>query len=375
MNNQVVEEPDKPEDIIFAEQLINENKYSEALDNFIEIGKQKDLSPYYKVYCRLRQGHMLMRLGKHGDALKIAKKAYEESLAFGKKLITFDALILIALLNNWLGNFFKSFEIIKKAEELFKSFPQEATIDYIRREAHLYFIKGFLVSRKDANKGLELLNYSLSLWDKIDPRTEKAMTIMCIGLTLYSIKGELDQSIKQFEDALAITKHINDKFGIAFIESHLGNSYHLKGEINNSFNHYQQALKLYNEINNKSGVAMISYALSGLLLEKGDYDRAFKYIEESTAIYQELKDYFGILGPLGTAIQIYIDKDDINLAYEYLNRYKEICKAFQHPLTEIWVSYYDALILKKSSRTRDKAKAEELFKINTRKDRYPKVFS
>ncbi|MFX1437017.1 MAG: tetratricopeptide repeat protein, partial [Promethearchaeota archaeon] len=362
MNDQVVVEPDKPEDIIFAEQLINENKYSEALHNFIEIRKQKDLLSYYKVYCLLRQGHMLMRLGKHGEAFKLAEKAYEESLALGKNLITFDALTLMALLNNWLGNFNKSYEIIKKAEEVFKSFPEEATVDYIRREAHLNFIKGFLVSRKDANKGLELLNYSLSLWDKIDPRTEKAMTIMCIGLTLYSSKGELDQSIKHFEVALAIVKQINDKFGIAFIESHLGNSYYLKGEINNSFNHYRQALKLYNEINNKSGVAMVSYELSGLLSEKGDYDQAFKYIEESIAIYQELKDNFGILAPLGIAIEIYIDKDDINFAYKYLNKYKEISGAFQNPINELWISFYDALILKKSSRTRDKAKAEEILK-------------
>ncbi|MFX0039498.1 MAG: tetratricopeptide repeat protein [Candidatus Heimdallarchaeota archaeon] len=362
MNDQVLEEPEKPEDIIFAEQLINENKYSEALDNFIEIGKQKDLLPYYKIYCLLRQGHMLMRLGKHRNALKIAQKAYDESLGFGKNLITYDALTLMALLNNWLGNFNKSYEIIKKAEELFKLFPEEATVDYILREAHLNFIKGFLVSYKDANKGLELLNYSLSLWDKIDPRTEKAMTIMCIGLTQYSIKGELDQSIKQFEDALAIVKQINDKFGIAFIESHLGNSYHLKGEINNSFNHYQQALKLYNEINNKSGVAMVSYELSGLLSEKGDYDQASKYIEESIAIYKELEDYFGVLGPLGIAIQLFINKGDITLAYEYLHRFKQISKRFESPITELWDTYYDALILKNSSRTRDKAKAEEKLK-------------
>ncbi len=362
MNNQAVEEQDKPEDLTYAEQLIDDNKYTEALQVFIELGKKKNLPLYYKVYCLLRQGYMFRRLGKHRDSLKFSEKAYEESLGLGKNLIKIDALTHMALVNNWLGNFVNSYEIIKKAEELFKSFPEETSVDYIHRKANLNFIKGFLISRKDAYKGLELLNYSLSLWDKLDLRIEKAMTIMCVGLTLYSSKGELDQSIKKFEEGLAIATYINDKYGIAFLESHLGNSYHLKGEINNSFNHYQHSLRLYDETNNKAGVAWVNYALSGLLFEKGDYDQASEHIEKSIAIYEELEDYFAILAPLGIGIQLSIDKGDKNLTYKYKQRYKRISKQFQNPLSELWDSYYDALLLKKSSRTRDKAKAEDILK-------------
>lgn len=364
MSDQVREEEENPEELILAEQLIGENKYTEALQVLIELGKKKNLPLNHKVSCLSLQARMLMWLGKYEDCIKIAEQAYEESLRLGKSLQAVEALNLMALVNNWQGKFDKSYEIIKKSEELFKTLTKESSVDYIRIEANLNLIKGFLVSLNDANRGLEYLKYSLSLWDKIDFPLGKAMTIMCIGLTLYASKGELDQSIKHLEQALKIAMDINNKFGTAFLLAHLGNSYSLKGDINRSLKFYQKSLKLYTEINNKPQIARLHCLIGELMRDKGNFDQALKYIEKNLAILEELgpsflRDFFG---PLGVAVEISIEKNDINLANEYLLRLKQIKEQFNYPLMDLRTSYYDSLILKRNPRTRDKAKAEELLK-------------
>ena len=163
MSDQVRTEEEKPEELIITEQLISENKYTEALQVLIELGKKKNIPLNHKVSALTIQARMLMFLGKYEESTKIAKQTYEESLRLGKSIQAVDALNLMALVNNWQGKFDKSYEIIKKSEELFKTLTKESSEDYIRREANLNFIKGFLVSLNDANSGLEYLEYSLSL--------------------------------------------------------------------------------------------------------------------------------------------------------------------------------------------------------------------
>ncbi|MFX1379009.1 MAG: tetratricopeptide repeat protein [Promethearchaeota archaeon] len=360
MNDQTIVEEDKPEEIIFAEQLIKENKYTEALKVLREYIKKNNVPLYYKVYSLNYIARLLMYVGKHEECLKISEKAYNESLNLGKNLITVETLNLRALVNNWQGNMDKSYELIKKSEELFNTFTIESSADYIRTEANLNFIKGFLISRKDVDKGLEYLNYSLSLWDKIDLSIGKAMTIMCIGLTHYYSKGELDKSIGYFEQGLRIAEKLNHKYGIAFLLNHLGSSYLYKGELNRSLDYYQKALKLFEEINNKSFGAR-TYALIGNIMgEKGRYDEAFKDIEKSIGIYREIGELYELFSPLGIAIELSLYKGDNYLANEYLEKLKRIKDRYTNTIINLWVIFYDALILKRSSRTRDKAKAEEL---------------
>ncbi len=359
MNDQAITE-DIPEEIIIAEELIEENKYTEALNVLRDYSMKKNLPPYYKVYSLIHQARLLMYVGKHEDCLKISEQAYNESLNLSKSLITVEALNLRALVYNWQGIMDKSYELIKKSEELFSSFTKESSADYIRTEANLNFVKGYVISRKDADKGLEYLNYSLSLWDKIDLRIGKAMTIMCIGLINYGFKGEIDKAIGYFEQGLGIAKKLNHKYGLAFLFSHLGTSYLFKGEINRALHFYQESLKLYEEINNNSFRAKIYAQIGNILEHKGKYDEAFIYIEKSIEIHRELGELYGIFNPFAIAIELSIYKGDISLANEYLGKLKLISERFKNTIVNLLVIYFDAFILKRSPRTRDKAKAEEL---------------
>jgi tetratricopeptide (TPR) repeat protein len=359
MTDQAIKE-DKPEEIIFAEKLVTENKYTEAINVLREYLMKEDIPLYFKVYSLARQARLLMFVGKHKECIKISEQAYNESLNLGKNLIAVEVLNLRALIYHWQGIINKSSELIRKSEEFFNTLPKKSSAEYIQTAANLNFIKGFLISRKDADKGLKYLNFSLSLWDKIDLRIGKAMTLMCIGLTYYYSKGELNKSISFFDQGLKIAKKLNHKYGIGFLLNHLGNSYLYKGELNRSLYFYQKALKIFEEINNESFRASSYYLIGNIMGAKGNYDEALKNIEKSIEIYRDIGELFAVYSPIATAIELCLDNDDLHLANEYFENLKKVRDQFKNTIIDLWVVFYDALILKRSPRTRDKAKVEDM---------------
>ncbi len=114
MNDQDIEEEEKPEELIFAEHLIVENKYTEALQVLTELEKKKNLPLNHKVHCLYLQARLLFWIGKLEYSIKTSKQAYEESLSLGKNLQTLDGLNLMALVYNWQGRSDKAREIIIK---------------------------------------------------------------------------------------------------------------------------------------------------------------------------------------------------------------------------------------------------------------------
>jgi len=262
----------------------------------------------------------------------------------------------------WQGRFDKANEIITQSERLFQTFTKDSSVEYINIEAGINFIKGYLVSQDDADRGLEYLEYSLSLWDKIEPQLEKAITIMGIGLTLYYAKGELDQSINYLEQSLAIAEEINNKFGIALIYSTLGVSYQLKGELSTSLKHLEKSLNLFKEIKNKHRVAVLYSVIGEVLSEKGEVEQALINLEKSLAINKEVGSPFSMFSPLTAAIHIYLENGDIFNAYKYFYDFKKLFEQFKNPKTELWLVYFEAILLNNTQRPRDKAKAEELLK-------------
>ncbi|GAG60342.1 unnamed protein product, partial [marine sediment metagenome] len=81
MNDQEIEEEEKPEELIFAEHLIVENKYTEALQVLTKLVKKDKLLLNHKVSCLCLQARLFMWIGKLEFSIKISKQAYEESLS------------------------------------------------------------------------------------------------------------------------------------------------------------------------------------------------------------------------------------------------------------------------------------------------------
>ena len=368
---------ENPKELINAVQLVSENKYLDAIQVLKGLIKKENILPNHRISSLFLQGRLLIWLGRYEESLIVVEQAYKESLGFGKNLLTVDILSILALILNFLDRFDKARELIKQSEDLFKTYTKETSSEYIYTDAHLNYIKGFLISQDDVDRGLKYLKHSISLWEKLDTRIKNdqskadpvkqselvlyPITIMCIGMAM-NLKGDLDQSIKYFKQALAIAEKINNKFGIALILHRLGFTYHLKGEINLAFENFDKSLNIFKEIDNKTHSAMVFSSIGALLGEKGEYDDALKNLEKSLAIHEKIKLPAWILDSLSAVIEISLKIDDLDKAQHYFQHFKQSAGQFNDDNINLWQSLLEAMILKKSSRTRNKAKAEEIFK-------------
>ncbi|MEE9378228.1 MAG: tetratricopeptide repeat protein [Candidatus Lokiarchaeia archaeon] len=362
MSEQESKEKGKPRELVYAEQLIDENKYTEAIQVFTELGKKENISLYYKVLCLYLQSRILFWVGKYGDCLKTAEQAYKESLKLGKNLLTVDCLnVMIMVLGFSLGGYDRASELMNKAENLFKAIPKESSAEYKYTEGGLNLFKGNFFSEDDFNRKLKYLEHSLTLWEEIDAKQQKAITVLCIGNSLCYIKGEIEQAITYIDRGLAIAKEINFKYGIAVILYSLANAYNFKGEIDRALIYFKQSLKLLREINNKPHMAIILNCIGTVYSVKGEFDHALENLEESLAIFEEIEITQWTLHPLASGVEISLERGDIERAQQYFQRFEQINEQF-HPPERNWSRLLKAMILKKSSRTRNKAKAEELLK-------------
>lgn len=368
---------EKLKEFLYVEQLIRENKYTEAFQILTEFVKKETLPLNDKVSSLFLQGRLLLWLGRIKESLNIAEQAYKESLGLEKCHQTIDLLNLMALSLNFLDRFDEARELIKQSEDLFKTITKEPSSESIRIEAFLNYVKGFILTQDDVDQGLKYLEYSVSLWEKInatidedqiklDPLKQSDLvlypiTIMSIGMAM-NLKGNLDLSIKYFKKGLAIAKEIKNKFGIAVMFHSLGSTYHLKGEIDLALKFFEKSLKLFKEIDNKAQTAVVFRSIGALLSEKGEYDHALKNLEKSLAIYKEIRLPSWILNSLANLIEISLKTDDPEQAQQYFQRFKQIAEQFNDDNIVLWRNLLEAMILKNSPRTRNRAKAEEIFK-------------
>jgi tetratricopeptide (TPR) repeat protein len=374
---------EKPQELTYAEQLVSENKYLAAFQVLKELNQKEKILPNHRISSLLLQGRLLIWLGRYEESLIIVEQAYKESLLLENNLQTVGLLNMLALIQNFLDQFDKAREIIKKSEDLFNTFTKESSIEYISSEAFLNYVKGLLLSQDDVDRGLEYLEDSVLLWEKLDTRSDwkqithapvkqselvlYPITIMCIGMAM-NLKGDLNQSIKFFNQGLAIAEKINNKYGIALILHRLGTTYHLKGEINLALNSFEESLRIFKEIENKTCSAMAFNSIGALMGEKGEYQLALKSLEKSIAIYEEINLPSWVLDSLGAAIEISLKTDNLKKAQQQFERFKQIAVQFNNDEINLWQNLLEALILKKSSRIRNRAKAEGIFKEIIKKD-------
>ncbi len=165
MNEQKVKE--KPEEVIRAEKLIDENKLIDALTLLNNYEQKEGLTHHDKVSSHLLQCQILLWQGKHKELIKHAEQVYKESKGIENSFLKVDSLLLMTDALIWLEKFDEAFDLITQGEELIKTIPQKLTKAYKQIEAYLAFIKGHLYNRrrnpKDAELALEYFEHSIKL--------------------------------------------------------------------------------------------------------------------------------------------------------------------------------------------------------------------
>ena len=355
---------EKPEDYSRIKQLINEGENDEALqliDIFTEKGEYSlhDILLYNLLKCEI-----LYQQGLYIDLFKLAKHIYQESLGLGNKLLSLDALFIMAEAFIWFGETNKAEEIIKRAEELIKKIPQELIKACKQREAHLFFVKGFFYTRlkNEPHLAMEHLEHSIELGKEFNAELEVARSLAVMSWTLSFLKGELDRALKILEEVETFAVKINSKYGKAAAFFYKATIYSQKGELDRSIEIFEQSLIIFKELNNKLFIANVFNRMSDTYLKKGDLDRALEYIEQSLAINKEMGAIKNTVDNYEFLIQILIEKRDMERAQQALYDFEQLNNQLKDKHVNLLYLFNKALLLKTSPRAPKRGEAEEILK-------------
>ena len=233
----------RSKELVHAEELIGETKFSEALKIIESFEKKDALNPEDTVSILLMRANISQLSQQFKVDEKFAKRAYRlaqkndmvlESIA----ALLFQSTILFA------GELEKANELLLESEKLLNSLDNESSPNFLRQ-------KGFFLLMKSW--------YYLSI-------------------------GELDLALESAKQSLALRKKVATKFIVAYDYFLLGRIYWLSGELDTALDYTKQCFETMEELNFHRVIAMSSNLIGQIYLDKGDLNKALIFCKKSLSI-------------------------------------------------------------------------------------------
>ena len=307
-------------------QILSKNK--EALQLVIDFEKREDLKPYENLRCLLLKAYVTFSLGETEEALKIIEKGYQESVKVKKPLFILDFLYAKVIASYWSGRPIVQ-EDLETMENLLKSASHKPHADVEEREAGIIHVKA--------------------------------------AVNLF--EGNYDLAVEFMERTLEICERLNYRAYLYHLKNviiaNLGAIYDLKGEFDLALQYMKQHIERYKDSELWGDKLMYSESLkdTGLIYyQQGDLDNAIDYFKKDLELLKQINIPFVTAIPFYFLISTMLEKNTPELAKEYLDRFNQYNEILKNSEYNGWYKLSEAVILKASTRTRDRAEAEKILK-------------
>jgi tetratricopeptide (TPR) repeat protein len=387
------------------EQLINSGKLSEALNAIELLENRDDLDDAKQLKIKLLRTRIQKKRGYLQESIRLAEDILTNHQQQCSPLQALDACITAVDALDGLKKYDECLKMIEYGEKLVKtfrtfSFTESEYSGIMKRETELKYCRGRYYLRKRAwEQALGYYEESLALSKKIDSKLDNARALRGVG-HVHAMKGDRKGALEYYSKSLAISDEIAHKESQAYSLRDLALTFFHIGEFNRALKYNHRSLKLFEEVGNISSVSLVLGNISEILLQKGDLDRALQYIQKSLALDEQLESASLIARHLGVHALIYTQKGawdqawdygrksydfykagnkilglsyvlihmvalatylgQQDLAQQYLEELKQLNASETNKFISLRYRLAKALVLKKSGRSRDRGKAEDL---------------
>ena len=316
-----------------------------------------------KVYIQYLLGLICVYQHKVEEVIEIGKKISSEAQKLNQDLFHIDGLYLnlIGLIIS--DRFEETPDILDEADAIIKTISDISKDDVKLRKSRIILIKAWEAFHSgkinDAEKKLQTC---LDLMEDRDDSLEKAWAYLLLAQIHIQITSHFDLSMEYSQKALSIAKNIRfNHFWIAYSYIGIAVSYTLIYEYDLSLEFHIKSLDIFQKLDNKWYICNILNNIGLTYCDKGDYNLSMKYLEESLKLWEQYSFTIGAL--LDSLIYVAIEMGDLRRAQKYFKRLEDrYNQKKDDAFRKLLYQYNKAILLKKSSRIRDMAKAEKLFK-------------
>jgi tetratricopeptide (TPR) repeat protein len=363
MGEQKLERKVKHKELIRAERLIDDGQLNSALQILNAFEEKKENTLYDIISCKLIRCELFFQQGLYDNMIKFSEQTFKQSLKLVNSILSVDSLIKMAYALIFCNFLDKGIETIKKGEELLKSLKSISQKERELREASFAFLKGRRhLHKEEVDQAIEYFNISLNLYKNLDAGPELVLVLSNLAWMLSVYKGELDLGLKYGEQSVTLAKTNAKKYYIASSLGILANFYEMKGDSTKAVRLSEQSLALYKKFNNKIRMAMLLNNMSFSYKTRGELDHALECIDLSLALYQEIGALLLMAINQDSLIRILIEMGDLERAQKSLRDMEKLKNKLKNKTLNLWYIFDKALILKNSSRSIKRGKAEEIFK-------------
>ncbi|MFX0073416.1 MAG: tetratricopeptide repeat protein, partial [Candidatus Hermodarchaeota archaeon] len=255
---------------------------------------------------------------------------------------------------------------LDEAEEIINSTNYQIDIlnenDYLEQArviAAFYNVSGLIQWHQNNLDGaLTYFQKSLRLTEQYGEPESITFSLSNIG-SIYWLKGDLDTALKYFQRSLEIDKSTGIPSHIAAAQNNVGLIYAAQGELDTAIEYYQQSLAIRESLGNPSDIAATLSNISDYYRLKGDLNASLEYSQKSLEYREKVGNDILTSVTLFNLLAITIDQHKPQLSQKYFLRMQELYKRTPNKSIEIFRDFAQALILKTSSVTKDRLKAQE----------------
>ena len=217
---------------------------------------------------------------------------------------------IVSIYRNFIGN---NEQALKYTEEILssdrKAGDKEQEASTLNQQADIYILQG------NYQLALNLYNEALQieLFITKSPRAA-ARTLGNIAL-LYDFLGDMNLSIRTYNQVLDIYKKLDNKQQQVRILHYIGSVYQRNGKLNDALISYNQAMKLLNKDDYISEIS-ISYGLARTYRDKKDYTRALEAGNRALELSKKYNNSFQEIASIAIIGSIYLAKTDYKNALD-----------------------------------------------------------
>ncbi len=345
-----------------AGQLFEVGKLDEALEILNDSSQFEGLDSQQKEQFLYLKCLILAYQNKGEELIILGKQLFEEGQKCNHNLQSFDGLFFVInglCLTNKLDETFKK---IDEAEALLNSIYKTSGNNLIQREIRLNVVKAWInMLIGNINLAEKYLERPLRLQKELGNSFVTVWANILKAQILVQVKGKYDLGMQYTNNAMSLAKKLKfNHYWIGFCHVSLGVIYMFLYETEIGLEHHIKSLEIFQKINNVWYIAALLNNIGLVYCDNGEYDTALKYLEESLIHWKQHP--FQLESCIHNLIFITLEKGDTELAQKYFQRLENMYNQAPNNHIEFLYKYNKALMLKSSSRIRDKAKAEKLFK-------------
>ncbi|UCC19571.1 MAG: tetratricopeptide repeat protein [Promethearchaeota archaeon] len=345
-----------------AEEIFDTGKLDEVLKILNDRVQFEELNSQQKDYIQFLKGLILTYQVKPEELIKHGEEIFKEGQNVNNKLQSFDGLYFIIIGLALAEKYEETLPKIDKLEAILKLISNISEDILNQKKVRLYLLKVWInLETNKIDSAEKYLEAVFELEKELGFTWEIVWANILKARIMFQAKRRLNIALEYFEKALSLAKKIRfNHYWISLCHGFFGMIYYSIGELDISLKYYMKSLKIAKGLNSKFWIAALLNNIGNLYCEKGEFDLALEYLEEALNLFEMLST--GSEGCLDSLIYVAREKGDNELVQKYFHRLENSYKHTKNSHAEFIYKYNKALMLKRSSRIRDKVKAEELLR-------------